>query len=123
MILAERDELLEHTPGPWRLDLHFLGEDHYRCIAAGLSAYYWDRKEATGFSLTGYMSQADASLIASAPRLLAERDALLVQRDKLLAALEKAFMDMGRMGANPDLEHPCRLAWIIAREAIAKVQS
>ncbi len=43
-----------------------------------------------------------------------DRDALAAT----LAALEVAFIAMGRAGANSDLGHPCRKAWEQARAAL-----
>ena len=64
-----------HTPGPWRLDdktqiAADLIEGHYHSIEAGCG-YLPPDKDHGGFSLTGYMPEADARLIAAAPDLLA----------------------------------------------------
>lgn len=55
----------KHTPGPWRLDsaMHaHVVDDEYHAIDAGFNG--------DGFSLLGFMSIADARLIAAAPELL-----------------------------------------------------
>lgn len=43
---------------------------------------------------------------------------LITASPDLLAALEEAFVAMGRAGANANLKHPQRKAWEKAREAI-----
>jgi len=56
------------TPGPWRLDdqerHHNLSED-YHAIDAGPGYYV----KSGGFCLTGFMTRADARLIAEAPTM------------------------------------------------------
>lgn len=64
----------KHTKGEWRQFpkhelIPDLGKDNtYRSIVSGKG--YYDKKTKTGFDLTGYISEADANLIASAPKLL-----------------------------------------------------
>jgi len=61
------------TPGPWRLDdgerHHNLLSDEYHAIDAGPGFYAGPN--IGGFCLTGFMTGADAQLIASAPTMLA----------------------------------------------------
>jgi hypothetical protein len=83
----------QHTPGPWRLNLHFLDTDLYREIAAGREYFNPQNPQAlTGFSLTGYMSAADARLIAAAPDLLA---ALRECEARLRAGVERSIFYRG----------------------------
>lgn len=61
---------MSHTPGPWILDSPAYGEmvdRDYHFIDAGCG-YCGDGED--GFGLRGYMSLADARLIAAAPDLL-----------------------------------------------------
>ena len=62
-----------HTKGPWRLDQtsnqHL--DEHYHCIAGGCG--FHDEKgeqRAAGFCITGFMSAADARLMAASPVML-----------------------------------------------------
>lgn len=58
----------KHTPGPWRLDDPIHGDvlgDGYHAIDAGAGI-----GPGRGFGLCGFMSPADARLIAAAPELL-----------------------------------------------------
>ena len=74
------------TPGPWKNYAPVIGgtvEDCYRTIAAGLE--YLPRKtEGQGFAITGYISEEDANLIASAPDLYAENIALRAALQNLI---------------------------------------
>lgn len=62
---------VEATPGPWKEGIKIVQGhpiDHdYRFIDAGLGFY---SKENTGFGITGYISEADAKILAAAPELL-----------------------------------------------------
>jgi len=61
-----------HTRGPWRLDdpIHadVLSED-YHCIDAGRG--YCTEDDRNGFGISGFMSLADARVMAAAPTMLA----------------------------------------------------
>lgn len=77
------DKKVRHTPAPWRFSLQQLSDgvrdngeyinprtipDYFE-IKSGIG--YWTPDDnSVGFSLTGYMSEANARLIASAPLLL-----------------------------------------------------
>jgi len=59
------------TPGPWRLDHDPIGSgvfsdnENYHGVEAGHGFI----KDGVGFNCTGFMSKADARLIAAAPEL------------------------------------------------------
>lgn len=61
----------QYTPGPWRLDNDelrsgvFSDNENYHGIEAG-DGYL---KDGQGFNCTGFMTKADAQLIAAAPGL------------------------------------------------------
>lgn len=76
------------TPGPWRLDEgHKLADDTYHFIDAG-KGYF---TKGGSFGIAGYMSRADACLIASAPELAeALNDALLVMTSQVVSLEERA---------------------------------
>ena len=82
-----------HTPGPWFVAHNKPGTPfvaNYREISAGdglCEAFDSNTStvEGCGFNLTGYISESDALLIASAPALLAENAALREAGDGLLA--------------------------------------
>jgi hypothetical protein len=61
----------QHTQGPWRLDQDENKEvdAHYHCIQAGCG-YYDEKGEQRGFSITGFMSVADARLMTASPEML-----------------------------------------------------
>ena len=72
-----------HTPGPWILTENQKAEDsvftgNYRLIEAG-RGYFTD--SVPGFCLSGYISRADALLIAAAPELLAALRAMVCMMD------------------------------------------
>ena len=80
-----------HTPGPWVLDgpgtEHLLG-DGYHCInSAGLYSY-------AVMSVSGFLLDADAVLIAASPDLLAALQALLE------ACEQRANADGGDFGSD-----------------------
>lgn len=63
------DQPIVHTPGPWRQFAQNIEDENdpdYRSISAG-SGLFLHR---TGFEITGFISEADARLIAAAPELL-----------------------------------------------------
>jgi hypothetical protein len=68
-----------YTPGPWREyapDIQDVGVDkNYRTIAAGCEYL----KVQSGFAITGFVSPADARLIAAAPDLLEALQSLLLE--------------------------------------------
>jgi hypothetical protein len=87
----------EHTPGPWRQFVVVIDGDrdeYYRCIRTESLGYRGDG----GFDITGFISQADARLIAAAPDLLAAC---------------QAFVDA-------DCQDSASLAFSMATDAIAK---
>lgn len=71
-------EKIKHTAGPWVAELQVLtkGYKHrkkyttpnYYRISAGDG--FFDNRNPNGFGITGYVSEADAKLIAAAPELL-----------------------------------------------------
>lgn len=62
---------MKHTPAPWLVDEDpyqtNLVSDIYHNITAGIG--YFNEGRDPGFSLTGFMSKADARLIAASPDL------------------------------------------------------
>jgi hypothetical protein len=87
---------MTHTPGPWRLDGPRYEEvtshgDNYHVIDAG-DPYIVGKPSISGFHLSGFMSTADAQLIAAAPVLLAAAKdvALHYFSPQLYAAIAKA---------------------------------
>lgn len=65
--------MAQHTPGPWRA----MEYDHtreprhtYWHIEAGRGFHNPDKTEGDGFCLSGFLSEANARLIAAAPELL-----------------------------------------------------
>jgi hypothetical protein len=71
----------KHTPGPWRIDEdeygHRLFCDEYHGVCAGKGFF------PEGFRITGYMSHADARLIAAAPELLEALRLMLIPVDAI----------------------------------------
>lgn len=58
---------MKHTPGPWQEaapEIDGIVEENYRFIQAGRGI------KGDGFKITGYVSPADALLLAAAPDLL-----------------------------------------------------
>jgi hypothetical protein len=75
------EKKVKHTPGPWEFGLKVLTKGIKKIVEYTHSGYYEIKagvgyynavkpEEAAGFSITGYMSEADARLIAAAPDLL-----------------------------------------------------
>jgi hypothetical protein len=84
----------KYTPGPWRLNdaLHeHVTDDIYHAIDAGRGVH--DAATNTGFSLTGFMSLADACLIAATPDLA---EALREMIDEWLSADKGTALGMER---------------------------
>lgn len=92
-----------HTPGPWKEHAPNIDgevDKTYRQITAGVGYFPGlDEPESAGFKLTGFISPADARLIAAAPELLAACKRLgavindhvsLADVDALDAAIAKA---------------------------------
>lgn len=77
---------MKHTPGPWSEYVRVINgecDETYRTIEAG--AGFFDKEE-RGFALTGFISEADARLIAAAPDMLDELRHLLedcIETDEL----------------------------------------
>lgn len=76
------------TPGPWRLDEKGVGNDHiidgeYHVIEAGIG---YCGPNSAGFGLHGFMSIADARLIAAAPKLLKALEGIMrvEARDRIM---------------------------------------
>lgn len=75
---------LQHTPGPWILDPEEKREhidETYHFINAGIGFY--DPDTGTGFSMSGYLSKADATLISAAPDLLDALTTLVEATDEM----------------------------------------
>jgi hypothetical protein len=75
----------KHTPGPWEIDRgwHLYERDRYYKIVAG-----WDYPH--GFSLSAFMNEADACLIAAAPDLLEALKAVLAVADRKTVEFDMA---------------------------------
>ena len=70
---------VDHTPGPWKTSPlpvicakgspFKIIDEHYRAIRAGRGWYDYQNPDG-GFGLTGYLTPANAKLIAAAPEML-----------------------------------------------------
>jgi hypothetical protein len=94
-----------HTPGPWRLNDPHAGRNHVLCetyhsIDGGIGFLPDDPAE-QGFGVTGYMTLADARLMAAAPEMF-----------KTLSDLDGWLANTGH-----DKDHPWRVS---IRAAIEK---
>ena len=79
-----------HTPGPWLVDAD-TGEHRRRLIEPGYHFIdagkgYYSENDGLGFRLAGYMSLADATLIAAAPELLNALEYLLSKCEPTLVS-------------------------------------
>lgn len=85
--MSSNEAKTQWTPGPWLLDQHSLGvvDEYYHSIWAGAGMPATDeRPGADGFHITGYMSAAEARLIAAAPELVEALEGLMQMRDAAL---------------------------------------
>jgi hypothetical protein len=71
---------MNHTPGPWRVNLDFKHTDiNYHQIIA-LDDF---KKNGPGFSITGCIGIEDARLIAAAPDLLKALEDIVIWENKI----------------------------------------
>lgn len=91
---SDPTKVLPHTPGPWKQQAPKIDGvvDAYRWIEAGNGMFPDpDGSNAdlnpSGFKLSGFISEADARLIAAAPELLAACKAQHEAIDRLFAML------------------------------------
>lgn len=86
----------KHTPGPWT-QLVSIGDwsldETYREILAGNGYFDKDAPNA-GFHLTGYITEANAALIASAPFLKEENERLKEQVEELTPSHPQLVQDV-----------------------------
>jgi hypothetical protein len=77
-----------------------------------------DQNPFTAIMLAIADHQAGAFIDAQFVKQLREAANIVANNDKTLRTLEHAFIEMGKQGANADLNHPLRSAWHYAREVL-----